>query len=192
MSLLVSVRHVCAHLDGHRHSVSVQISINLGKIFPSKISHMKNFTDLNLGECLSVTKYSFHQLDGNMGLPFQLAQAIQDFKRVVVPCVSADNPPCTFRVLWGCLYDQCRKLRTRSSRDRYMMVTKRSCGSFLLKVEECVHQRTRQGVIMLKSRILLKLGTIVGCVEILPSTRISVAILNSLGDTRSPRPPPKK
>lgn len=41
---------------------------------------------------------------------------------------------------------------------------------------------------MLKSLILLKLGTIFGCVEILPSTRISVAILNSLGDTRSPRP----
>lgn len=151
---------------------------------------MKNFTDLNLSECLSVTKYNFHHLDGNMGLPFQLAQAIQDFKRLV-PCVSADNPPCTFRVLWGCLYDPCRKLRTRSSRDRYMMVTKRTCGSFLLKVEECVHQRTRQGVIMLKSRILPKLGTIVGCVEILPSTRITVAVLNSLGDTRSPRPPPK-
>ena len=127
----------------------VQSSINLGKIFPPKISHMKNFTDLNLGECLSFTKYNFHELDGNMGLPFQLAQAIQDFKRLV-PCVSADDPPCTFRVLWGCLYDQCRKLRTRSSRDRYMMVTKRTCGSFLLKVEECVHQRTRQGVIMLR------------------------------------------
>ena len=146
---LLSGRHVGAHLDGHRHGVSVQSSINLGKIFPPKISHMKNFTDLNLGECLSFTKYNFHELDGNMGLPFQLAQAIQDFKRLV-PCVSADDPPCTFRVLWGCLYDQCRKLRTRSSRDRYMMVTKRTCGSFLLKVEECVHQRTRQGVIMLR------------------------------------------
>ena len=68
-----------------------------------------------------------------------------------------------------------------------MMITRRTCGSFLLNVEECVHQRTRQGVIILKSLILLKLGTIVGSVEILPSTRISVAILNFLGDTRSPR-----
>ena len=30
---LVSVRHVGAHPDEHRHGVSIQISINLGKTF---------------------------------------------------------------------------------------------------------------------------------------------------------------
>ena len=33
MFLLVSVRHVGAHPDGHQHGVSIQISINLGKLF---------------------------------------------------------------------------------------------------------------------------------------------------------------
>ena len=33
MFLLVSGRHVGAHLDGHQHGVSIQISINLGKMF---------------------------------------------------------------------------------------------------------------------------------------------------------------
>ena len=33
MLLLVSVRHVGAHPDGHQHGVSIQISINLGKSF---------------------------------------------------------------------------------------------------------------------------------------------------------------
>ena len=32
MFLLVSGRHVGAHTDGHQHGVSIQISINLGKI----------------------------------------------------------------------------------------------------------------------------------------------------------------
>ena len=36
----------------------------------------------------------------------------------------------------------------------------------------------------------MKLGTIVGCVKILPSTRISLAILNSPRDTRGAPPPP--
>ena len=48
------------------------------------------------------------------------------------------------------------------------------------------HERTRQAVIMLKSRILLKLGTIDGCGEILTSTKNTVAILNSLGFTGTP------
>ena len=34
MSLLVSVRHVGAHLDELQHGVSIQSSINLGKKFP--------------------------------------------------------------------------------------------------------------------------------------------------------------
>ena len=33
MFLLVSGRHVGAHLGGHQHGVSIQISINLGKTF---------------------------------------------------------------------------------------------------------------------------------------------------------------
>ena len=33
MYLLVSVRHLGAHPGGHRHGVSIQISINLGKTF---------------------------------------------------------------------------------------------------------------------------------------------------------------
>ena len=33
MFLLVSVRHIGAHPDGHQHGVSIQISINLGKSF---------------------------------------------------------------------------------------------------------------------------------------------------------------
>ena len=33
MFLLVSGRNVGAHLDGHQHGVSIQISINLGKSF---------------------------------------------------------------------------------------------------------------------------------------------------------------
>ena len=33
MFLLVSARHVGAHLGGHQHGVSIQISINLGKTF---------------------------------------------------------------------------------------------------------------------------------------------------------------
>ena len=33
MFLLLSVRHVGAHPDGHQHGVSIQISINLGKTF---------------------------------------------------------------------------------------------------------------------------------------------------------------
>ena len=40
MFLLLSGRHVGAHLDEHHHGVSIQISINLGKIFP-RISRLR-------------------------------------------------------------------------------------------------------------------------------------------------------
>ena len=40
MFLLVSARRVGAHLDGHQHGVSIQISINLGKMF-LRISSMR-------------------------------------------------------------------------------------------------------------------------------------------------------
>ena len=41
MFLLVSVRHVVAHLGGYQHGVSIQISINLGKTF-LRISRIRN------------------------------------------------------------------------------------------------------------------------------------------------------
>ena len=41
MFLLLSVRHVGAHPDGHQHGVSIQISINLGKTF-LRISRIRN------------------------------------------------------------------------------------------------------------------------------------------------------
>ena len=41
MFLLVSVRHVGAHLGEHQHGVSIQISISLGKTF-LRISRIRN------------------------------------------------------------------------------------------------------------------------------------------------------
>jgi len=41
MFLLVSVRYVGAHPDGHQHGVSIQITINLGKTF-LQISRIRN------------------------------------------------------------------------------------------------------------------------------------------------------
>ena len=52
MFLLFSGHHVGAHLDERQHSVSVQISINLGKMF--HISHKKSCCVLNLGESLFI------------------------------------------------------------------------------------------------------------------------------------------
>ena len=46
--------------------------------------------------------------------------------------------------------------------------------------------RTRQGVIMLKSPISLKLGTNVRCQELTYVTELQVKILNSLGDPGIP------
>ena len=40
MFLRVSGRHVSAHVHGHQHVVSIQISINLGKTF-LRISSMR-------------------------------------------------------------------------------------------------------------------------------------------------------
>ena len=48
--MLVFVRHVGAHSDGHQHGVSKQTSINLGKFISSDTSCMKCSYDLNLGE----------------------------------------------------------------------------------------------------------------------------------------------
>ena len=46
MFLLVSVCHVGAHPGGHQHGVSIQISINLGKIF-LRISCIRNILQKN-------------------------------------------------------------------------------------------------------------------------------------------------
>ena len=56
MFLLVSGRHVGAHLGGHQYGVSIQISINLRKTFLRISSIKKNSSDLNLGEglCISI------------------------------------------------------------------------------------------------------------------------------------------
>ena len=51
MFLLVSVRHVGAHLDGYQNAFSMQISINLGKTF---ISYTKYSSDLKFGEGLYI------------------------------------------------------------------------------------------------------------------------------------------
>ena len=59
MFLLVSVRHVDAHSDGHQRCVSIQISFNFGKNISSDISYTKYSSDLNLGEGLC-TFTSFH------------------------------------------------------------------------------------------------------------------------------------
>ena len=55
MFLLVSVRHVGAHPGEHQHSVSIQISINLGKTF----LRISRSSDLNLGEglCMCTSFY---------------------------------------------------------------------------------------------------------------------------------------
>ena len=43
MFLMVSARHVGAHLDGQQHGVSIQISLNLGKTF-LRISSIRKIT----------------------------------------------------------------------------------------------------------------------------------------------------
>ena len=52
MFLLVSVRHIGAHPNGHQHGVSIQISINLGKTF-LRISRTRFWT-------LSIGSFDFY------------------------------------------------------------------------------------------------------------------------------------
>ena len=60
MFLLQSSRHVGAHLDGHQHGVSMQISINLGKKNSPHILLKRKYCDLNLGKSLWIfTFYLF-------------------------------------------------------------------------------------------------------------------------------------
>ena len=54
MILLVSGRHVVAHLDGHQHGFTLLISVNLGKKIYPHILLKQNCCDLNLGESLSI------------------------------------------------------------------------------------------------------------------------------------------
>ena len=52
-------RHVAAHPDGHKYGVSIQISINLGKIYlrTAHILHKTYCGDLNLGESLCISTF---------------------------------------------------------------------------------------------------------------------------------------
>ena len=54
MFLLVSVRHVGAHLGEHQHGVSIEISTSLGETF-LRISRIRQYSSaLNLGEGLCI------------------------------------------------------------------------------------------------------------------------------------------
>ena len=64
MFLLVSGRHAGAHLDGHQHSVSIQISIKLGKKILCISCTLKNCCFLNLGESLSIFTFFLFQDSG--------------------------------------------------------------------------------------------------------------------------------
>ena len=67
MFLLVSGRHVGAHMDGHQHGVSIQISINLGKKNSPHISHKKNCCGQNFDESLCIFTF-FHFPDSGLYL----------------------------------------------------------------------------------------------------------------------------
>ena len=56
MFLLVSGRHVGAHVDGHQHCVSIQI-YKFGENVCPHIFHKKNCCDLNLGESLGISTF---------------------------------------------------------------------------------------------------------------------------------------
>ena len=58
MFLLVSVRHVGTHPDGHQHGVSIEI-FKFGQNISSDISNTKYSSDLNLGESICILT-SFH------------------------------------------------------------------------------------------------------------------------------------
>ena len=64
MFLLVSGRHVDAHLDGHQHGVSIKISINLGKTFLRISSIRKIAVTWILGRVFAyLPSYYFQILD---------------------------------------------------------------------------------------------------------------------------------
>ena len=67
MFLLVSVRRVGAHPGGHKHGVSKQIPINLGKTFLRISRYIKYSSHLNLGEGLCIST-SFHCPDSGLYL----------------------------------------------------------------------------------------------------------------------------
>ena len=62
--LLVSGRHVGAHLDGHQHGVSIQISINLRKTF-LRVSHLRKVaaTWILAGDFAHLPSFIFQFLD---------------------------------------------------------------------------------------------------------------------------------
>ena len=71
MFLLVSGSHVGAHLGGHQHGGSIQISIlKFGEKVSPHIFRKKNCCDLNLGETLCISTFflfpdsRLHRLNG--------------------------------------------------------------------------------------------------------------------------------
>ena len=66
MFLLIFGRHIGAHPNEYPHGFSIQSSLYIGKPFV-RISHMKDCTDLNLGEDLRIF-ISFHFSDSKLYL----------------------------------------------------------------------------------------------------------------------------
>ena len=66
MFLLVSGRHVGAHLGGHQHGVSIQISINLGKTFLRISSIRKIVIFKRAHQVENSTKYRADDLCANL------------------------------------------------------------------------------------------------------------------------------
>ena len=69
MFLLVSVRHVGAHPDGHQHdgAPTWRLHTNLykfGEIVSPHILHIKNCCDLNLGKSLCIVAFSLFSDSG--------------------------------------------------------------------------------------------------------------------------------
>ena len=57
MFLVVSGRHVDAHLDGHQHGVSLQNLYKLAENVSPHIFHKKHCCDLNLGQSLCISTF---------------------------------------------------------------------------------------------------------------------------------------
>ena len=172
----VGFRPPCWCSSGWAPTWRLRTKLNkFGKNPSSETLHMKDFTDLNLGE---IRKYSSARWQHGIAIS---TRAMRIQSSTVCKCrwstASKAALLCTvtvkssFRVLCGSLYDHYRKLKARSiplGIDSWWSV-KGLAAAFLLRVR-VFHEKTSEGVIMLKSRILLKLGRIVRCAEILPST----------------------
>ena len=65
MFLLVSGRHVGAHLGGHQHGVSIQISINLGKTFLliSSVRKLESWRESLHIYLLSISRFQTYSIE---------------------------------------------------------------------------------------------------------------------------------